>query len=789
MTRYLILISAVVVFLAGCAQQAPPVPLVESQARPISYLDEVKPVFDTRCAVCHSCYNSPCQLKLTSFEGVDRGGSKEAVYSGSRLSAQQPTRLFVDAQSTDEWREMGFYSVTSSPDDSHGNQSAMRYFLDAKRRNPTPEGTYLAEDSKLSCAANTRQTRKFLGKHPERGMPFGFPALAGADYDMLETWLEQGARGPSAVEQKVLSSPTVPAAVEIAKWETFLNRDDPKYAMTARYLFEHFFLAHIRFSEPNTDEFFTLVRSTTPPGQPIAPIATVRPYDDPGVESFYYRFEKIHSTIVFKTHIVVEFDDRTLARYRKLFIDSEWLESPHRVQFDDKSSANPFLVYSQIPPRVRYEFLLDHAEYIIRTFIRGPVCKGQIALNVINDHFWVLFLDPEADETVRHPEFLIQQADNLRLPIERGSRAPVVKAFSNKYRNRYAAFYKAKNVLYQEKAPRGMGMDAVWRGNRAEDSPLLTIYRHFDSASVLKGAIGDLPRTLWVIDYSQFERIYYALVAGFDVFGNVSHQSNIRRYMDYLRMEGELNFLHFLPPESRVEMFQSWYIGEGAIEDTKQQDVLTSRATQIAYSTDDPKREFVERVVNEHLLDETGIGFDPVNYAEKGERAAMPTTFTTRQDFLDGFRALSAPGTGFIQHVTSTEANVLFVRVRGQEGSFRFFSIVINRWHDNVNSLFGEKKRLDPTKDSIDFLPGSVGAYPNYFLDVHESDVPDFFDMLQNFDGSPEYVAKLNRYGINRKDERFWGVYDWFQRQLNEGDPIHAGLYDLNRYYSVALPD
>ena len=28
-----------------------------------------------------------------------------------------------------------------------------------------------------------------------------------------------------------------------------------------------------------------------------------------------------------------------------------------------------------------------------------------------------------------------------------------------------------------------------------------------------------------------------------------------------------------------------------------------------------------------------------------------------------------------------------------------------------------------------------------------------------------------------------------FQQQLNEDDPVHAGLYDLNRYYSEALAD
>lgn len=88
-------------------------------------------------------------------------------------------------------------------------------------------------------------------------------------------------------------------------------------------------------------------------------------------------------------------------------------------------------------------------------------------------------------------------------------------------------------------------MNSVWKGEQSEDAPLLTVYRHFDSASVHKGVLGGLPRTMWLIDYPHLERIYYALVAGFDVFGNVSHQTNVRRYMDYLRMEGEINFISY----------------------------------------------------------------------------------------------------------------------------------------------------------------------------------------------------------------------------------------------------
>ena len=99
------------------------------------------------------------------------------------------------------------------------------------------------------------------------------------------------------------------------------------------------------------------------------------------------------------------------------------------------TGANPFLVYQQIPPTARYRFLLDNSEYLLRTFIRGPVCKGQVALNVIHDHFWVMFLDPAADLTTQHPDFLVDQAMNLRLPNEQSSDALLIRAFSNEYRN------------------------------------------------------------------------------------------------------------------------------------------------------------------------------------------------------------------------------------------------------------------------------------------------------------------------------------------------------------------
>ncbi len=165
----------------------------------------------------------------------------------------------------------------------------------------------------------------------------------------------------------------------------------------------------------------------------------------------------------------------------------------------------------------------------------------------------------------------------------------------------------------------GLGYDAIWKGNRASDAPVLTVYRHFDSASVHKGALGNLPKTLWVIDYPLLERIYYALVAGFDVYGTVGHQLVERLYMDRLRIEGESYFLDFLPRDTRKGIMRSWYLGMDLEDVGYYPGALPSG---IRFSTPDPKREFVEHLISSEINKDTGITFDRINYIQSGEEIA-----------------------------------------------------------------------------------------------------------------------------------------------------------------------
>ena len=111
--RLSLLLSTLAVATAACSPAPPPalppIPVVTGVS--VSPRN-VRQVLERRCVVCHGCYDAPCQLLLSSHAGLERGASKEVVYDTERLTAAQPTRLFIDAHGTAEWRERGFFPVT-----------------------------------------------------------------------------------------------------------------------------------------------------------------------------------------------------------------------------------------------------------------------------------------------------------------------------------------------------------------------------------------------------------------------------------------------------------------------------------------------------------------------------------------------------------------------------------------------------------------------------------------------------------------------------------------------------
>ena len=771
-----------------CAQvPTPPAPDLASQGvtvldRAVSYEKDVEPVLESRCVVCHGCYDAPCQLLFSSHDGVQRGATKLPVYDSSRLEAERPTRLFVDAQSTEEWRARGFFPVLGGRPQGAAtlpSDSLILSMLALGRAHPFPEGQRLPEavaldiDRKLSCA-EADELDAYARDHPLGGMPYGMAPLRGEELRVLASWIAQGSPPPPP-------APPLPpsAAAQVARWEAFLNGSSPKERITARYLYEHWFLAHLVFDDAPGGPFFRVVRSRTAPGQPIDEIATIRPYDDPGAGPFWYRLRPLDESIVHKNHIVYELGPAKLQRLQELFLASAW--QPTRMPgYSPEEASNPFLAFDEIPARSRYAYLLDDAQYFVMTFIRGPVCRGQVAVDVIEDQFWIAFVAPERDLSVVDPRFLDETAKLLSLPAEhRGLVVPgdlwlEYNIEQNRYLDRRADLYDAIDP-----EQRGPALDWIWDGDGQNPNALLTVFRNFDNATVVRGFVGEIPKTAWVMDYPIFERIYYDLVAGFDVFGNVAHQVATRLYMDHLRMQSENLFLGFLPADQREAIRASWY--RGATRQVAY--ALTDRlraldhGTQIPFTSSDPKRELLEKI----LARDAAVAGPPdtLNRCERPPCDRSDANRVERSVERELQRIASVRG-GFVQLLP--EVTFLRVRVGTSGPSDLVYALVHNAAHSNVAFMFGDDARRLPEEDTLTVVRGHFGSYPNFFLETDASALRSFVDDLAALRSDADLERFVDRHGIRRSSARYWETVDWLHADLRRRSPGDAAIYDLGRY-------
>ena len=93
-----------------------------------------------------------------------------------------------------------------------------------------------------------------------------------------------------------------------------------------------------------------------------------------------YRLRRMIDTPLAKTRMPYALNPARLARLKGWFLDS-----PHAVtalpSYAPEVASNPFAAFEQLPVDSRYRFMLDDAQFTIMGFIKGPVCRGQIALN------------------------------------------------------------------------------------------------------------------------------------------------------------------------------------------------------------------------------------------------------------------------------------------------------------------------------------------------------------------------------------------------------------------------
>jgi hypothetical protein len=734
-------------------------------ASPPEYQHDIRPLLERRCLVCHGCYDAPCQLKLDSYQGLARGASREEVYSTARFSPATPSRLFEDAQTTAGWRVRGFSPVV--PDQPNASESDRRAgvlarMLDLKKQHPLPAGKVLPDSfdfalNRAQQCPRVEDFNSFATRFPQWGMPYGLPPLSESEDQLFTDWLAAGA---PATDPAPLS-PSL--AKEVKRWEALFNGNTLKHQLAARYLYEHLFLAHLYLEDQGADTvFFKLVRSRTPPGTQLSLISTRRPYDDPGVSRVYYRLWRDPASVVAKTHLPYQLTAARRDRWRKWFIDTEYTvdELPG---YEAKTASNPFFTYQRIPYASRHSFLLDEAQFTIMNFIKGPVCRGNVALSVIQDRFWVFFTTPQSAVGKEFAQFLAREGDQLKLPAGAESGIWSVTKWHS-YAQAQNRYLKAKgdfirsNAAVLDKA----GLNTFWDGYGTNANAALTVFRHNDSATVVQGLVGTPPQTAWLIDYPILERIHYLLVAGFDVYGTASHQLMTRMYMDFLRMESEMNFLGFLPQEQRIAQVSEWYRGadrsvHAYLASYYEHGVLPP---PFDFKTNDPKAELF-RALQARLA-------KVLNHRYELQQAGLSASSVAALARLDQVRGVAA---SIMPQTTLIKVN--------EHG---LLSLSSNSAYSNVSSILNSESNRLPDEDTLTIANGVTGAYPNIFLQVSEAEIPELVAKIEGLRSETDYSTLLDRFGIRRTDPRFWAVSDQVSADYRNAELISHGVLDYSRY-------
>ena len=744
------------------------------KGEPLSFTRDIKPIFDTKCVACHACYDAPGQLDLRSVKGIVRGAMKIDTYA-LRETPIEPTFVWNSPNTLDDWRTMGFFSVIEG-----GRDSIMGKMLALGHANPVTPNAQFPADIKIdqmerkNHLPNKYEIDGYVAEYPKEGMPLAVSGLTDEEYAATMSWLEDGA--PIDYEA---AEPTAKELAQIRKWEDFLNADDKRSRLVARYIFEHLFLVNFHFEDRDDANSFILVRSTTPSGEDTVPVYQHLPNGEVDGE-FYYRFLLLDLTDCVKnTRLQLVASDEKLGRWKDIFFEEDW-SVDQLPGYTEAERFNPLGTFRAIPAKARWRFNLANNFLLRGTITNGPSCHGNQSVGSVRDVNWFFYESPETSMYVNDPKYRAEVD-----PLLAGLINPknLLDAFVKRQQllDRRAKAYKralrrAKHTGYRT------DITDIWRGEHPDDTPILTMIRHDDNAYSVEGhwVAMDYPKAIWVMNLPIMELAVYSAYINYDLYGDENSQTFSARILFGLtRVDGELNFLRFLPRKVRRPMFRSWYRGrlseaEMAREGIRPDDTIP---TDIKYSTDDPKREFYDKVLA--YMGSRVNANDPINRPKPGDDADRITKA------LRSIAAASKQQKPTWRKFKTFLPESVFLRIDGPGQGPAIYTMTHDR--DFATKAFISPILQDdiPGNATVSILEGVYTSYPNFMFRIDESEVENFASTLIDADTQDKFTAVVERWGIRRSSPDFWPVLNSVTDYLKRTMPRRAGTFDINRYKNL----
>ncbi len=553
---------------------------------------------------------------------------------------------------------------------------------------------------------------------------------------------------------------------------------------------------------------------------------TALPNDRPPLDAMgrtiVYRLRKMTDLITVKDHIVWHANAATLERIRFLFDQEEprWtLKS-----LPDYSNKNPFLYFQEIPPSIRYKFLLDNTKYIIDNFVRSPVCIGSKATFAMDDYVWAWFVRPEADPTAQDSGPAAFTADDWDKVNDgyRVDRGVVLGEYALLKTN--DQYLTRQELKLRTLRPSGMLVDDVWDGSclfhaatckGKNPNAWITALRHETNASVVFGGEGGNPLAIYLYNYSNFERMYYSLSFNYKMWGSLKHKVLTWRDFMHARIEAQDRCGSMLPQAARVRLrddLNGRSLGEIGVT------VFPDRSMGKEFGLAEVRKrifDFFDIAPEFNMLvgvrpGAADLGFvrdlggreaflGAVGYVQSKRFAGwqLPPSQINSGNKTDGVPA--SP-----QGREQVEAAMKQVTQRYGFFNSRIPSVSYLRIvpHNLVYTLLSHRRyaarnflsdsvwarRGQSDRDYSSVYRGIVGDYPNAFFEIPQERVQEFFTRLAKVSSDAEWLALRREFLVGKNSDNFWKSTDFYHSWMAQNEPVEGGILDLREYDNWEIP-
>jgi len=263
--------------------------------------------------------------------------------------------------------------------------------------------------------------------------------------------------------------------------------------------------------------------------------------------------------------------------------------------------------------------------------------------------------------------------------------------------------------------------------------------------------------------------------------------------MSYVRLEAEDLAISFLPKEHRKEVRDEFTRGLGRLKDRfffpqyslekmwipvhgwldeKLPGRPAGEQSELIDSAPESVRWLVHRVRNTLSRVSSSVGNE--------------SNSSNQREFEGELRQLShrseiSVGAMYAQFFP----NISYIRIRGEK-NHALFTIHADRTYKAHNFFLGDKLYPDPAYNTIAVYHGAVGAFPNVFFDISESQTGAFLSDMRKVSDEASWQRFRSRYGIARNSEDFWTFFDWLHefrtKESPNNVPSEQGIVDLSQY-------